>query len=147
MSEEAEEVTPLVRDAQQLLSDLQAGAKTLVGITDVGDLVTHLKDQMWPALEALAEQALANANDNDELENSVLEIAEGEGEMLTPETAGMFANLLLSAEEIVAELEKRLGAGDNEWKLKCKGFKILLKTANEAVAELTVGELDDQEGE
>lgn len=143
MSEsEIEEVTPLVRSAQQTLDDVREGAKTLIGITDVGDIVTHLKDSLWPALEAVAEQALANAEDNDDLGNVVEELAEGEGEMLTPETAGVFANILLSSEELAAELLKRHPTDADVIK-RVKAHRLLLTAGQSVLAEITVGDPDD----
>jgi hypothetical protein len=142
---EAEEVSPLVRDARQLQMDVIEGAKTLRGITDVGDLVKHLTDTLWPTLEALADQAVANAVDNDELDNAVIELAEGEGEMLTPETAGIFANMILSAREIADELEKRLLANDTPIKAKVKAFRALLDAGEAQLEELTVGDGDDDD--
>ncbi len=144
---EAEEMSPLVRDARQLQADVAAGAATLKGITDVGDIVNHLRDTLWPTLEALADQAVANANDNDELDNAVIELAEGEGEMLTPETAGIFANMILSARDIADELEKRLLANDAPLKAKVKAFRALLDAGEAQLEELTVGDDDDDETE
>ena len=135
-----EEVSELTRDAQQLLSDVREGVKSMVGITDIGDLVKHLQDFVWPTLEAVAEQAVANAEDNEDLGNICEELASEEGEMLTAETAGIFANTLLTAAEIAAELEKRLAPGDTTWKNKIAAFKLLMKTAEDHLTELTVDE-------
>lgn len=143
----AEETSELVRDAQQLLEDVRAGAATLLGITDVGDLKTHLTETLWPTLEALAEQALKNANDNDDLDNAVIELAEGEGEMLTPETAGLFANIILMARELSEDHEKRLLAGDTAVRTKIKAFRELLKAAESQIEEITVGSDDDDDAE
>ena len=137
--------TELAQNARELLANIAAGAKTIVGITDIGDLTKHLRDELWPVLEAIGEQLVANADDNEELDNAVLELAEREGEMLSTETAGVFANIFLGSEEICAELEKRLGPSDGALRAKIAAHKKLLTAGQEALAEITVGDGDDDQ--
>lgn len=146
MTTEETEVSPLVRDARQLLADVREGAKTLIGVTDVGDLKKHLEDTLWPTLEALAELHETTANEIDEIDNAVVELAEGDGEMLTPETAGLFANLILSGKDIAAELEKRLTANEGPMKAKVAAF-LKLNAACEAQLEELVVETDGDDDE
>lgn len=136
--------TELAQGARALLNDIRDASKSIVGITDIGDLTKHLKDELWPTLEAIGEQLVANADDNEDLDNAVLELAEGEGEMLTAETAGVFANVFLQGEDIAAELEKRLGANDGALRIKIAAFKKLVSSAQDTLAELTVGDADDE---
>lgn len=147
MTTEETEVSPLVRDARQLVSDVQQGAKDIVGITDIGDLTKHLKDTLWPTLEALAELTETTANEIDELDGAVIELAEGDGEMLTPETAGVFANLLLSGKDIAAELEKRLTANEGPMKAKVAAFYKLIAACEAQLDELVVEGVDDDDDE
>lgn len=145
MTTEETEVSPLVRDARQLVEDVRQGAKDIVGITDIGDLTKHLRETLWPTLEALAEINETTANEIDELDGAVIELAEGDGEMLTAETAGVFATLLLNAKEITAELEKRLTANEGPMKAKVAAFYKLIEACEAQLDELTVVADDDDD--
>ena len=143
----ADDLTPsevLVRDANQLLTDVRDGAKTLTGITTIGDVVDHLTNTLWPTIEAAAELLVAHANETEEMAGSIDELIEEAGDLLTPETAGVFANVFIQGREIAAELEKRLTPADSALRAKITAFNILLDAAQSDLAEATA-DVDEED--
>lgn len=122
----------------ELRKDLAANVKTMVGITEVSDLVAHLRHTLWPFLEAVVDEMV-------DLEEGLLELAEEHGDMLTTETAGIFANVILISVKLADALKDRLRADELDLGQQIDAFKVLCDEATTTLADITVTEMDDEE--
>lgn len=89
----------------ELRNDLKANMAALVKITP-GETRDHLKETLWPFLEALVDVV-------DEIDDAVAELVDQQEDYLQPETAGVFAAVIQSSLQLAAELKKRAGTDLN----------------------------------
>lgn len=119
-----------------------ASARTLKetpGIVDnlaFSKICDHLTECLWPFMEAAVDEI-------DDLDASLAEVAEASGDMLQPETAGVFARIIILGRELAKELKSRADLAP-----KLLEFEALCSTAEGSLEEITVGQInDDEEGD
>lgn len=136
----------VLRDIRELKTDVQQNMQSLVGITDMGDLTKHLKDFLWPTLEAIVDRVSDVADIVNVNEDAMLELAEGEGDQLTPETSKSILAVLVVASAITQALEQRITPADPaELTEKIATFKRELAAVIELVNDATLESDDDTE--
>jgi len=138
-------IDELQNEIEDLSKDLNLNIRDLVGIGDVGDVTKHLKETLWPFLQSLVEKMGAIVVELNDVDEAVLELAEEEGDLLTPTTAGVFANIFLIGDKLADALKARLTPAETELAQQIDAFKVLLVSANETLAEIIVGEPEDDD--
>lgn len=103
-------------------------------------IVEFLRNTMWPTMEAAVDEL-------GQLDECVEDIYNASEDILQPETAQLFAALVVAGRVMAAELAKRLTntAADAEAKAIVDGFLEMASAAERAIQEITVPETDDDE--
>lgn len=139
----------LKKDLAELGADVKLNAATVASIQTVEDMKAHLADTLWPTFEAIVDRMKETVDEVDDLDAAVIELAADEGDMLSEETGGVFANVLLMSASMATALEARLTPADGELKTQLAQYRALLEQAGALLTEITVpeGEDDDEEDE
>lgn len=143
-------IDDLKNDLGELKKDLALNIRDTDGITDVGDVTRHLKNTLWPFLEAVVARIDETVAELDDLDGAVVELASEEGDMLSQETAGVFANAFMMAEKLADALKARLRPDEAELSSELDQFKVLLARCMETLNDVVAGddsEDDDDEGD
>lgn len=140
------EIADVRRDIAELSRDLQANMKELVGISDVGDLVKHMKNTLWPTLEATIDRLGELADIVDVNEEAMIEMASEESDVLTQETGTKIAQALVIGSAIAAALEARITPADGpEIAEHVADYKKLAEELLETVNDITIVTADNEE--
>lgn len=121
-------------DIDRAIADLPA-----VTLFSVDDVKKYLTETLLPLLDSTCMEM----EEHDEDIGGLMDIAEGDTDMLQPETAGIFALVIKAGLEVTAELAKRLrpgNAGDEKWKKKLAQMQQICKAAEAKLFEITVEE-------
>jgi hypothetical protein len=128
---------------EQLKTDLKKNGDNLsrMGpLTTTGDLVSFLRDTLWPTIEALVDETA-------EIDGCVEDILHGAEDILQSETAQLFAGLIVGGVALVAELKKRLRPDETKLLAAIGEFEQLAGVAREALEEITVPEAESADGD
>jgi hypothetical protein len=120
----------------ELRDDLKANMAGLLKITP-GEIRDHLKETLWPFLEALVDVV-------DEIDDAVAELVDQQEDYLQSETAAVFAALVQSSLMIAGELRKR-AAGDDRLVKQLDAHEQLCQQAMVTLGEITMVTDDDVE--
>jgi hypothetical protein len=93
---------------------------------------------MWPTLESVVDEL-------GDVDGCVEDLLNASEDILQPETAQLFAALVVAGRGMAAELSKRLTAADAETRQLVAGFLELATAAEAAISEITVPEDDDDD--
>lgn len=130
---------------ETLQEDLRANmsaARELNAASSVGDLAEHIKNTMWPFMEAVVEQV-------EELDGCVEDLLNQTEDILQPETGAQFVAVVQSALVLMGELKKRLGPGPDDQKVDAAVTEFF-GNANDMIAmlqEITVPVVEDGDAE
>lgn len=131
---------------EQLRKDMKESSEALTRLGAPGfpppaieDVVAFLRHTMWPTIEAAVDEVA-------QIDECVEDLLNASEDILQPETARLFAALVVAGRAMATELTKRLGPGDAETKKLVSGFLELATSAEAAIVEITVPE-DDEEDE
>lgn len=127
---------------ESLKADLQSNLQTLTTmgpLTSSADIVLHLKNTLWPFVESL----VTEVEEQDECIENLLNGAE---EIIHPETAKVFANVIVAGLGIAKALEDQ-SPGNAAVKRAVDAFRGMCKVAQETLEEVTVLEDPDDEDE
>ena len=89
---------------ETLAADLKANiaeAAKLSGLSSMEEVTRHLKDVLWPTLEAVVEEMK-------EIDGCVADMVHGAPEMLHPESGEVFAGVIAGAVAVSAALKQRI---------------------------------------
>jgi hypothetical protein len=103
-------------------------------------IMAHLRDGLWPFIEAAVDEIEAQADIMDE-------IVEETGDILQPETAGVFAALIVSAQQWAIPLLKAIGKTNPDVADKLPAFETLCNEAADLLEQITVDPGDEDEDE
>lgn len=112
-------------------------------------LVSHLKNTLWPFVDALVDQiseheaALEESDDLiEELGEAIDDLTENRGSVLMPAEAGVFAVVVQLSRDLIGELKR--GARPSEDKIHALG--IACDAAEKTIQQITINvDLDDAE--
>lgn len=127
-----------------LLADLEANlaeATKLNELAQASDLVKHLKNTLWPFLQTLVEEVT-------QIDQVVEDIVHEADDILQPETAEVFAALIVACRAMVTEFTPRVDRA-KEPKI-FQGLQILAQLCNKAEStldEVTVPPEDEEDGD
>lgn len=128
---------------EQLRSDMAESAKQLALLgttTTVAELVAVIQTTLWPTLEAAVEEL-------GEVDSCVEDMLHGQEDILQPDTAQLFAALVVAGRGIAAELRLRLKAHEQDVIKLLDGFEELARAAESEIEEITIPESDDEDDE
>lgn len=119
----------LKADLQRNVADLEA--TTMYG---VDDLKKYLRETLWPFLHVVVEEM-------EELDSDISDMVEGSEDILQPETAGIFAVVIVQAMDLCKELETRLrknDVADQTVKKKVAQLRNVCGIAQQTLMDITV---------
>ncbi len=115
-----------LEDLQEDLRSNVAAAQKLLSGDPENPLIKHLVNSLWPFQEAVLEEMSEQAEALDELVDQT-------GDMIQAETAAVFAAVILVAQKLADELDRKLGPSE----LELRGLIVKARAAaNEAAALL-----------
>ena len=129
---------------EQLRIDMKESAGELAkmsALTITPDLIKFLQHTLWPTLEAIVNETAA-------VDACVEELYEQQDDALQPETAQVFAALIVTGRQIAAELRARLAPGEDALRKALDGYEEIAKACEETINEITLpdpGDDDDDE--
>lgn len=126
---------------EQLKADLKESLATVKAMdpttTTAADLVRHLKDTLWPTIEAVIDEI-------EDIDGSVEELADtldGESEYLSEATGAVFAGIIAAGLAIAGEAEKL--ALPDPLKQAIGEFRQLCRQGAEKLNEIVIPDPDD----
>lgn len=136
----------VLSDIRELKEDVAQNMRTLVGIVDIGDMLKHLRETLWPTIESLIDRISDLADIVDVNEDAMLELANEQGDQLTPETAKEVLTIFVLASAITEALKQRLTPADPpELAEKIATFEKELARVTELVEDSVLDSDDDDE--
>lgn len=136
-----------LRSIERLRKDMKESSEALTRLGAPGfpppaieDVVAFLQHTMWPTIEAAVDEVA-------QIDECVEDLLNASEDILQPETAELFAALVVAGRAVATELTKRLGPGDAETRKLVSGFLDLATSAEAAIVEITVPEDEDEEDE
>ncbi len=129
---------------ETLQADIKANVVELAklsALSSVSEVVNHLKDALWPTLEALVEEVT-------EIDDCVAESVSGMAELLHPESGAVLSAVVTGAVAVAAQLKARITA-ESEPQL----YKVIAelekncKLANDILEEIVLEEDDEEDDE
>jgi hypothetical protein len=127
---------------QSDFKDIQAKAKQLGPHTPLGDLVRFLKSDLVPFIES-------HINETAEIDVVVADMVEQADDVLQPETAAVFAGVIVGGRTMAAKLAEVLPKGpdgkplDAALAAQIEAFLPLATEAEELLEEITIQTEDD----
>lgn len=126
---------------EQLKADLRESLATVKAMdpatTTPADIVRHLKDTLWPTIEATIDEI-------DEIDGSVEELTntlDGESEYLSEGTGAVFAGIIAAGLAIAGEVEKL--AIPEPMKQAIAEFRTLCRRGAETLEEIVIPDADE----
>lgn len=110
--------------------------ETLGAMSSLEEVVAFLKDTLWPTLEALSEET-------EQIDGCVEDLLNGSEDILQPETAQVFAAMVVSGRVIAGELRKRLRPEESALRSTLDEFERMATEATAALEEITIPDDDD----
>lgn len=132
---------------EQLRKDMKESTEALArlattpGVPPTAEsLASFIHLTMWPTMEAVVDEL-------SDVDGCVEDLLNSSEDILQPETAELFAALVVSGRAVAAELSKRLtvSPADAETRKLVEGFLELSKAAEAAISEITVPEDEDDD--
>lgn len=122
-------------DLQSDLASNMEAVKNLTALSNISDVVDHLKQTLWPMLEAMV-------NEHADLDAALADLYHNAEDILQYETGKLFAAVVVGAEFMMTELANR--AGNDARLLKAiKELREKCKEAKEIIEEITLPEDPD----
>lgn len=126
-----------VEQLKQDLKDNMGALKEMGAFTTPEELVKHLRNSLWPMLEAFADEL-------EEQDGCIEDLLNGSEDILQPETGGKFLACFASATMLVGELAKRLTPSDDpKLRASIAEFNALANDCIGTVQEITIPEVGD----
>lgn len=129
-------------DDSTLIADLDANealAKSLNVVSTVGDVVAHIQHVLWPYLRSLVEETL-------DIDATVHDLVHETDDVLHPETAKIFAGLVVGVEGLVSHFLPTIDkAKDPKIHAGLVQLRALARKAAEILEEITMPEVDEDE--
>jgi hypothetical protein len=121
------------------LEDLQSDIDRNLGELDAhafsspDEIRAYFRDTMYPLLASVSSEL-------EDIDNDVADMVQQSEDILQPETAGLFAAVIVGAVQVMAALEKRLKANtnDNKWLAKIQQLRHVCDLAQKTLHEITV---------
>lgn len=126
---------------ETLQADLAANiaeTKKLSALSTSDEIVRHLKDVLWPTLEAITEELA-------ELDGCVGDMVNNAEDILQPETGAVFSAVVAGGVTVAAALKARLGPDEGQLSKVCDELIKNCKNAEEILEEIVLDELPDDE--
>lgn len=129
---------------ETLQADLAANiaeAKKLSALSTNDEIVRHLKEVLWPTLEAITEEI-------SELDGCVGDMVNNAEDILQPETGAIMSAVVAGAVTVAAALKARLGPDETQLAKVVSELVKNCKHAEEILEEIVLDELpDDEDGD
>ena len=120
-------------DAIQTKIDGMTGA-----LTTPAEIMALLKNDIVPFMGSSVKELA-------ELDDTVADLYANAEDILQPETAGLFAALILTGRPLLMELQKRLTPADTKIAVALKEWLSLSKSAERTLADITVPDDDEDD--
>jgi hypothetical protein len=123
---------------EDLKLNLAELAKMTPELTTPAEIVNHLKDTLWPTIEALVDELA-------EVDDCVADMIQGAEDILQPETAAVFTAIVAASKVVAEGLKTRMAAANENNPPLAKVISELEKNLAEGEALLREIVIDDGE--